>query len=234
MENLLSTVVFILPGFMMYFWVQMMGVNPVVKHTVPEFGAIAALAWFPVVTTSLAIMNIYQGAVSTIEELYEASGNLRFLLEFMGISVFTSYILSGFYVKIGYPVQQWAVNLIRKSTGKAVLDKSPSVWEEIFMVNKPGVIGVAKLGAEKPDFCGSILNVSRPFESKRGFGLVYIDYVSMLIRKYEIPIIKIYSDIDVGVNVFIYDYDAYKLADEKERKEPAYIQTPSRSKSSTS
>ncbi|WP_269082435.1 hypothetical protein [Aneurinibacillus tyrosinisolvens] len=43
MDAFISTVVFIVSGFLAYFWLQSLGVNPVVKHTVPEFTAISAL-----------------------------------------------------------------------------------------------------------------------------------------------------------------------------------------------
>jgi hypothetical protein len=235
MENLISTIVFVIPGFMMYFWVQMMGINPVVKHTPIEFGALSALAWFPVVATTLGIMNLYHThPVTTLEGIKAASSNVSFLLEFMAISVVSSYIISAIYVIAGYPIQQWAINRIRISNGKAKLSKSPSVWEEVFITNSSAIVGIGKLGSDKPDVYGCAVKAARPFEAKRAFKLIYVEYVTKLINKYEIPVSEIYSDIDSGVNVYLYDMASYAAADEKEREEPEYIQTPSRSRKITS
>jgi hypothetical protein len=234
MENLISTIIFVLPGFMMYFWVQMLGINPVVKHSTIEFGALSALAWFPVVAASLGVMSLYREPVTTLDGIKAASSNVSFLLEFMAISVVVSFIISVIYVIIGYPIQQWAINKVRVLIGKAKLSKSPSVWEEVFLANSPIIVGIGKIGAEKPDVYGCAVRVARPFEAKRAFKLIYVDYVTRLIDKYKIPVSEIYSDIDSGVNVYLYDMSEYAKADAKERKEPEYVQTPPRSRGSTS
>lgn len=234
MESFLSTLVFILPGFMMYFWVQMMGVNPVVKHTVPEFGAMAALGWIPVVAFTLAIINLYRKvAVTTISDLYGAAESLSFLLEFTIISVLTSFTLSFFYVKFIYPAQQFLVNKIRSLVGKTDLSMSPTVWEEVFFKNDISVVGIGKVGTEKPDIFGCIDRVSRPFEAKRAMRLIYSDYVKKLIVDYQIQVTEIYTDVDAGINIFIYDIDHYNEADKKEREKPD-IWIPPSSDGSTS
>jgi hypothetical protein len=227
-ENLISTIVFVLPGFMLYFWVQMMGVNPVVKHTVAEFAALAALAWFPVIATSLWIMSLYDLGILNLDDLISESRNLRFIAEFLGISLIVSFILGVIYVRFLYPFQLWITNKVRVSIKKIPLSNSPSVWEEVFF-KEVKVVGFAKFGSNKPDIVGNILNVARPFEPKRGFRLIYMDHVKLIIEKYDIPIVEIFTDVDAGVHVFIYDTEAYQIADEKEKKDPKYIQTPSRS-----
>lgn len=230
MESLVSTLVFVLPGFMLYFWIQMMGINPVVKHSVAEFGALSALAWFPVIAISLGIMRVFHEPITTLEGIKEASGNISFLLEFILVNVVVSFLVGIIYVRLVYTGQQWIVNKVRKSIGKAELSKSTSVWEEVFLVNSSAIVGTGKFGSDKPDVYGCAVKVSRPFEAKRAFKLIYIEYVTMLIDKYNIPVTEIYTDVDSGVNVFIYDMKAYEAADIKERKESDYIQTPSRSK----
>ncbi|WP_058301774.1 hypothetical protein [Gorillibacterium timonense] len=233
MDNLLSTIIFVLPGFMMYFWIQMMGVTPVVKHSTIEFGALSALAWFPVVFSSLGIMNTYlQKPIMTIQGVNAASSDLSFLLQFMAISVATSFFLSAIYVKFGYPLQLNVINAVRNIIGKAKLNKSPSVWEEVFNVNAPAVVGITKIGLNEPEMVGSLINFSRPFETRKAIKLEYVQYVTMVVKKYEVPVSEIYSDIESGNSIFIYDYGKYLEADEKERKEPEYIQTPLRSSTS--
>lgn len=230
MDNLIATFVFILPGFMLYFWIQMMGVTPVVKHTVPEFGAMVALCWFPVASATIGIMNLYRNSIDTLANLNEASKDLMFLLQFIGVSLVLSFLIALFYAKWGYRVQQWMVNKVRKTIGKIDLSDSPTVWEEVFFNRDVLVVGIAKIGSAKPDLYGTIQKASRPFEPRRALKLVYVEYIGKVIEKYKVPVSEVYSDVDAGIHVLIYDYAAYQKADEKERKEPEYIQTPLRSK----
>ncbi|AQZ47419.1 hypothetical protein B5S25_13365 [Paenibacillus larvae subsp. pulvifaciens] len=60
MENFISTLVFILPGFLMYFWIQSFGINPVMKHNPGEMGAISALLWFPVSLLTVLTYNLLE------------------------------------------------------------------------------------------------------------------------------------------------------------------------------
>lgn len=58
MDSLLGTIVFILPGFLAYFWLQSFGITPVTKHSSGELTAISALLWLPVSFVTLLIYNL--------------------------------------------------------------------------------------------------------------------------------------------------------------------------------
>lgn len=229
MENLIATVVFVLPGFMLYFWIQMLGINPVVKHSTIEFGALSALAWFPVIIMTFQIMKLFDYEINTLDEVKTFSNDIIFLTTFSIISILMSFIISLIYVFLLHRVMMLIVNYFRVKNNKLKLSKSPSVWEEMFFEQKQMIIGIAKYGSQKPDIIGNVAKVSRPFEAKRGFKLIYVDYVTSIVEKYEVPIIEVFSDIDSGVNVYVYDIKSYLEADLKERKSSEYTQTPSRS-----
>jgi hypothetical protein len=53
MEAFLSTFVFLLPGIIAYFWIQVFGLNHSIKHTAPELSGITALLWLPGSFTTL-------------------------------------------------------------------------------------------------------------------------------------------------------------------------------------
>ncbi|MFB5267667.1 hypothetical protein ACE41H_12870 [Paenibacillus enshidis] len=218
MESLLSTIVFILPGFMLYLWIQLIGVNPVAKHTTAEFAAIAALAWIPVIITTVWIMSFFKEAIWTLDGLLKASGSLIFIGQFFGISLATSFLIACIYAWVFYPTQRFLVNLIRLSVGKAGLSKSASVWEEIFLGSEKQVVGIAKIGSITPDIIGAVEKVARPFETKIAFGLLYIEHCKMIVEKYEVPISQVFTDIDSGVHVIIYDIEEYEKADQKFRE----------------
>ncbi len=219
MDNLISTIIFILPGFMLYFWIQMMGVNPVVKHTTIEFGALSALAWFPVVLSTIGIMNLYSTPLKSLNDIKEASMDIIFLVQFSAISLLVSFVLSIIYVTAVFPAQMFVINMIRKMIGKTGLSRSPSVWEEVFFQYNTQVVGVCKIGSTNPDVIGYIEKVARPFEAKRSFKLVQMDYCRMIVENNQIPIKEVFTDIDSGANVLIYDYEKFLKADQNYRNE---------------
>lgn len=218
MENLLSTLVFILPGFMLYFWIQMIGINPVVKHTTIEFGALAALAWIPVIFITLKIMSLFTPITWTLDGINDSANSLIFICFFLLLSLIVSFLIACIYAWLLYPVQMWVVNLVRNLVGKAKLSNSASVWEEVFLQDDTQIVGVSKIGSINPDIIGCIEKVSRPFEPKRSLKLIYLDHCKMIVEEYKVPISDVFTDIDSGTHIFIYDQEKFNKADEDYRR----------------
>lgn len=211
MEELLSTIVFLLPGFMMYFWLQSFGINSVVKHTSIELTAISALLWLPVASISLFLHNlifVQENALTFIMSFENIQalllGSLDQLLLFIIVSALVSFIIGAIWAKWGYILQLGAINLIRKWRGIAELSKTPSVWEEVFLKNKPQVIEFGRLGDEKNTIVGEIDKVSRPFEPDKNIYLRDMDYYPDLIERYKIPVSNIFIDTKSGTYIKIF------------------------------
>jgi hypothetical protein len=141
MDNLLATIVFVLPGFLAYFWIQSFGKNPVVKHSQMEFTAISASLWLPVSFTTLLIYNLLihyhildRDAIWTLDELKENANSFSFLFYFLGLSSIVSLIFSVTWVKLIHDILvDRLINMIRKWRGLATLSPTASVWEEFFI-----------------------------------------------------------------------------------------------------
>jgi hypothetical protein len=119
MDSFVGTMIFVIPGFLMYFWVQAFGVNPVMKHTPIEFTTVSALLWIPVSVTTLLFHNslyfvlkwsgkIYQ--VWTIDELVGAAQKPEFLLWFLLLSVPVSCIFSAVWALYGMNKLRYVIN----------------------------------------------------------------------------------------------------------------------------
>ena len=219
MENFLSTVVFILPGFLLYFWIQSFGINPVVKHSTIELTAISALLWLPVSVSTLAVYNgllyfsrIMEFPVWSIEELQNVSGNLLFLTSFLILSVFVSFAFGVLWSMFLYPIHLKIINCVRKLRGVAEFSKTPSVWDEVFLKNEPQVVEYGKIGEEEKSIKGEIEKVSRPFEPDRNIFLRDIDFYTNLIHKHKIPVSRTFIDTRTGTYVKIYDSKKIKEA----------------------
>ncbi|WP_159886029.1 hypothetical protein [Paenibacillus puerhi] len=213
MENFISTIVFLLPGLMMYFWVQSFGINPVVKHSPTEMGALAALLWLPV---SLAVLMAYNGIgfvygakqIWTLVALKEASGSLQFLTWFSFLSLPISYCMSYVYAKFVYPYQRKRVNGIRTNLGLAPLSEAATVWEEFFInIDKErteGAIPVKIYKMDKPlepAVVGLVGRASRPFETERALVLVRCHELKESHDYYEYQVDRKYVDIKSGLVV---------------------------------
>ncbi|MCT8138652.1 hypothetical protein H1D32_13410 [Anaerobacillus sp. CMMVII] len=186
MENFLATVVFLLPGFLMYFWIQSFGVNPVVKHSSIELTAISALLWLPVTVATLTLLNLSILVINnipvleliwTLEDLQRLSGNLIFLLIFLSLSVLVSFVVSVFYTKYIFKFQLKVINKVRNWRGVADLSNTSSVWEEIFLKNDTMVVEIGKIDSEDKSQIGCIMKASRPFEPERHLVLEDVDFL---------------------------------------------------------
>ncbi|MNC31607.1 hypothetical protein D3C75_799340 [compost metagenome] len=214
MENLLGTIVFVLPGFLMYFWLQSFGINPVVKHSPGEFTAIAALLWLP---ASFATLLLYNGIVSisrvvshtdvvwSIQQLKDRSGSLTFLLVFLILSSIVSFMISVIWAKWLHPVQMKVINKIRNWRGAASLSKSPSVWDEVFTNNDAQVVEIGRLDKAGITIVGCINKASRTFEPERHLNLDDVDFFTDLVQKHSISVAKVFYDTKSGTYVKIFD-----------------------------
>jgi len=223
MENFLATVVFLLPGFLMYFWIQSFGVNPVVKHSTIELTAISALLWLPVTVITLLLGNLFVWSINiapnmptvwSLVELERLSTNLFFLMAFLTLSTFVSFAMSVVYAKFLFPLQLKLINKVRNWRGVASYSKTPSVWEEIFLNNDSMVVGIGKLDNEEKTRIGNVMNASRPYEPERHLVLDDVEYFTKLVQNHDIPIIK--TMLDTRSNVFINIYDPKKIKESQE------------------
>ncbi|AQR79078.1 hypothetical protein ABNB59_16055 [Paenibacillus larvae] len=212
MENFISTLVFILPGFLMYFWIQSFGINPVIKHNPGEMGAISALLWFPVSILTVLIYNLVGMVYRTpiILTLYDVktnAGNIEFLAWFAVISIPVSFSLSYIYVRWLYPLQRKVVNSTRKSIGIASFSEMPAVWDEFFLkVNETkneGALPVKMFKIDKPEntLLGVVKNASRPFETERALILERSEELLESDLTYQYEVIRSYVDIKNGMVV---------------------------------
>jgi len=143
MDAFLSTFVFILPGIMAYFWLQVFGIAPTVKHTAPELSGISALLWLPVSFISLQLLNLWStlnqvsfldvDKVRTVNDLNKATSDLNYIVLFLVMSSVVSFFICWIWSLWGNTLLLYSINKVRKSRGIAPLSSSASVWEEFFV-----------------------------------------------------------------------------------------------------
>jgi len=220
METFISTIVFILPGFMVYFWLQIMGITPVVKHNMIEFGALSALAWFPVTIMGILFTNLFFPAMWTLQELKVQSNKFSFLIIFILFSVVISFALSFTLAKWGYFYWLKLVNKIRVKLKKAAFSESTSVWEEVFHQYEEQLVGIGKIGEDQPYIVGAIQKASRVFEPDKNFLLTHTDYYNKeYIINNQLKPVQIFVDMKSGYVVYMYDVDMVQEVNRKKATE---------------
>jgi hypothetical protein len=214
MDSFLGTLVFLLPGLMLYFWLQSFGINPVVRHSTAEFTAIAVLLWLPISLISLLVINLLLevseflntlNPIWTTDELKNASSSFKFLIIFLGTSLFISFLFGVIWAKwIHEQIFLKVINKVRTSRGVAAFSKSASVWDEVFLNNDSQVVEIGKVDNNEERFIGEIKKVSRTFEPER-LVLNDIDFFTELVNNHSIPIVNVYVDTKTGMYIKIFD-----------------------------
>jgi len=222
MADFLSTFVFILPGIMAYFWLQVFGLNPSVKHTAPEISGIAALLWLPVSFITLLILNTWGFFINisifsvdevwTVDALNKATSDIKYLVLFLFVSFIVSFFICWLWSLFGNKFLHMSINQVRKTRNIAPLSSSTSVWEEFFIKIEDQKINDRKKGKEavykvykidKKDDCifGSMTKASRPLESDKALVLEDTEQWKEYLKDNTYEIKKVYIDTKSGMVV---------------------------------
>jgi hypothetical protein len=234
LEGFLSTFVFILPGIMAYFWLQVFGLNPTIKHTAPELSGISALLWLPVSFTTLLLLNLWSNInkidyfmvdnVKTITDLNKATSDIRYIALFLLVSLVVSYFICWVWCLWGNEFLRSRINNVRKSRGIALLSSSASVWEEFFIKinsdnakeekesenvqSKKAVLIVYKIDKPEEFVAGSMTKASRPFELDKSLVLEDTqEWIDSINNDYDYDVKRVYVDIKSGMVVKELNYE---------------------------
>lgn len=218
MDNLIGILVFILPGFLAYFWIQAFGKNPVVKHNAAEFASISALLWLPVSITSLWILNSLPSVgnrmlVTSLVTLEQAANHIAFLFEFLLMSIVVSFVFSVLWVKYIHHGVDWLINCIRRWCKMAALSPTASVWDEFFIRiskknrDKTMLLQIHKLDTPDKFIIGGMLNASGPFDPDRAIVLVDVEAWTELLNDCDYPIVRSYIDVKNGLIIKELDHE---------------------------
>ncbi|MGG1650588.1 hypothetical protein [Paenibacillus sp. NRS-1780] len=217
MESFIASVIFVLPGFLMYFFIQSFGINSVVKHNPTEMASFSALLWFPVAYISLGVLNLFLSkSVWNLTDIKEAAGSIGFLISFFLISAVASLMCSIIYAKYLYTGQTWIINKVRKWRGVADLSDSPSVWDEVFGGNVVQVVAISKIDKPEAVLIGEIDKAPRAFETEKALHLKHVKLFTRLVHEYNISVESVFFDTKSGTCIKIYNLDEATAAYKKD------------------
>ncbi|TKI81903.1 hypothetical protein [Bacillus mycoides] len=213
MEQFISIIIFSLPGLLAYFWLQLFGLNPTVKHTPTEMIGLVALLWVPItgltlVTYNLIVFiftlpNIY---ITSLNEISALSMNLSFLLFYVVFSVFYSFVAAYAWGRYFNMVVLNLVNKVRIQRKVSVLSEETSVWDAFFISlekEEEQALIVEMYKIDKPDekIYGAVIRTSRPYETERSLVLDQSEQWKKAHEHYQYPVKRSYVDVKSGMIV---------------------------------
>lgn len=236
MENLISLIIFTLPGLLAYFWINLFGLTPTTKRDSSEVVAISALLWIPIVVLVLLIYqllawisnwNIIDPSFDVpllkqdwmligtkISDINKLSESIWFLIFYVLTSIFISFYIASFITSRGYSFMLDAVNRVREKNGVARLSQRSTVWHEMFLNNTGQIVEYTKVEDSKFSIIGCLKKVPRAHEPDKGIVLEAVDHWSKIMEYYEVRIENVYIDSNTGSIIKIYNFDEALKAQE--------------------
>ena len=232
MEQFISIIIFSLPGLLAYFWLQLFGLNPTIKHTPTEMVGLSALLWVPITGLTIIsynavvyIFNIPVMNITSVEDIRILSNQLLFLLFFVILSAIFSFLIAYVWGKSLYKLVLNLVNKVRVKRKTSILSEDTSVWDSFFFSleqeeEQPMIVEMYKM--DKPDerVYGAVIRMSRPFETERSLVLDQSKEWERAHKDYQYPFKRSYVDVKSGMVVNELDYSNPKISINHEAVEP--------------
>jgi hypothetical protein len=234
-EQFISIVIFSLPGLLTYFWLQLFGLNPPVKHSSTEMIGLSVLLWIP---TSIVTLTIYDGSyilfdkflvatnvdvsflglriITTVSDLVKMADNILFLLIYVLLTSIFSFVFARIWSINLYRYLLNKVNKIRIKRKLSKLDELSSIWDTFFLkiseesASEEGESMIVELYyLNNPDhkIYGSVINMSRPFEAERAIVLDDPEGWREDNLEFSFKIKKTYLDTKSGMVVNLLDHN---------------------------
>ncbi|PEJ69445.1 hypothetical protein [Bacillus wiedmannii] len=218
MEQFISIIIFSLPGLLAYFWLQLFGLNPTVKHTPTEMVGLSALLWVPITGLTIIsynvfvyIFNIPVMNITSVEDIRILSNQLLFLLFFVILSAIFSFLTAYVWGRNLYKLVLNLVNKVRVRRKTSMLSEDTSVWDSFFFTleqdeEKPMIVEMYKIDKKEEKIYGAVIRMSRPFETERSLVLDQSKQWEESHKYYQYPVKRSYVDVKSGMVVNELDY----------------------------
>ncbi|KOS60890.1 hypothetical protein FJQ98_20530 [Lysinibacillus agricola] len=228
MKEVITLIIFTVPGLLTYFWINLFGITPTTKRENSEVVAISILLWIPIVSVVLTIYNslalmsrwtVIQPNfdfpllkkdwmyVDNLESLIKLSGSVWFILFYISITIVVSFYLAKFISKNAYKKMLDKINEVREKNNIAPLNVHTTVWDSTFLNNEGQIIEFKKYG-ESTSMIGLLIKVPRAHESGKSIVLEAVDHWTKIMEYYDVQIDQTYVDIDNGIVINIYNLNS--------------------------
>jgi hypothetical protein len=223
MEQFITTLVFVIPGLMAYYWLQNLGLSPSQKHNHFEMLAISTMLWVPTIILFIVFHNLlsatdifYIHKLISLKSLNEEINSFLFIVYFIIVNTFFSFLISLLFVYSKKKINAF-INLTRRKILKlADFSDNTTIWEEVFNVYGAKVVEVQKLDKPESILIGCLEMSSRALETDRSICLNDVDYFTKLVGKYKPAVSRVLVDTKAGFLIKIFDMKEINRIQENE------------------
>jgi hypothetical protein len=223
MDQFISLIIFSLPGLVTYFWLQMFGLNPVVKHTPTEMVGLTALLWAPTTFLTILLYDFFfllfnilfrflhldlsflnLKFVLNLKDLNNLSNNILFLFYYLILSIVFSFLAAYIWSRYLYQKVLNLINKVRLQRKIIKLSEDPTVWESFFykleeQKEEQLIIEIYKIDKPEDKICGPVIRMSRPFEIDKSLIIDYSKGWDKAHEYYKYAIKRSYVDTKSGL-----------------------------------
>ncbi|MCU1808170.1 hypothetical protein NVV31_22625 [Cytobacillus firmus] len=225
MNQVISLILFTIPGLLTYFWINLFGVTSTTKQNNKEVSAISILLWIPILCVVLIIYNFLALTtrwkeihpnynipilkrdwryIDSLVDLTALSSNIWFILFYLLLTIIISFYLGKVISKYGYKRIIDKVNDIRRNNNIAPLGLHSTVWDSIFLGNDGQIIEYRNQGES---IKGHLIKVPRSHEEKKAIGLEAVDHWGRVMEYYDVEIELTYVDTENGIIINVYNFE---------------------------
>ncbi len=220
MEDLLYHIYILSPGLIVVLINEHAGSYHKPRYTNIEKILIAIIFSLPVLMGNLFIIALKYGslAVANLDTLLQEINSLNGLFFYAVSSLLLACLVSYCWNSC---TREWSlkfINSIRIKKGKAGLNQNSIVWEEAFHQNEAQAVEVI---LKEGSVFGSPVNVSENVSEERCLLLAVPREVETLVKKYKLPIEKVYVDTKSGIAIKVFNAAEFKKAYQKENNKHA-------------
>lgn len=233
MQEIITLIIFTVPGILTYFWINLFGVTPSTKKSNNEVVVISILLWIPIICIVLVTYNLLALAsrwkvlhlsydipilkkewryVDNLGDLITLSGNIWFILFYTLLTVIVSFYLAKFISKYAFRKMMNQVNKVRKKNNIAPLGSHSTVWDSTFL-NNDGQIVEYKRNGEVESIKGCLIRVPRAHETGKSIVLEAAEHWTNVMKYYHVEVEQTYVDIDNGVVINVYNLNRAREAE---------------------
>ncbi len=233
MQEIVTLIIFTVPGLLTYFWVNSFGITPTSKRNNSEVTAISILLWIPIICIVLVTYNLLALAsrwkvfhssydipilkkewryVDKLGDLITLSGDVWFILFYTLLTVIVSFYLAKFISNDLYRKMVGQVNKVRKKNNIAPLGTHATVWDSTFLEND-GQIVEYKRNGEAESIMGCLIRVPRAHETGKAIVLEAVEHWTNVMEYYHVEIEQTYVDIDNGIVINVYNLNRAREAE---------------------
>jgi len=214
LNNLMSIVVLIMPGFAALYWVEAWTSHQA-RQNISEAEKtlrgflfslpVMSITWGILIALHLLFPS-FIGAMDTFTQLSMGINNILVMLLYVLMNLVVGYLFAKLWVNWLHHRLRRMINKTRNKQGRGHLGEYDRVWDELFHGAQDQVVAIQKFGDSEAFLYGIIDTVSNLDNNEQAFNVIGINEVTKYKERLKEPL-YVYVEFARGIMVKVHDPD---------------------------